>query len=289
MQDAVKVFEFIRLGGLVTAFFMLVGVWIAGKLLAKFLVRLGERFNDRRLQIQQIGTFVRFMLYIGGFIGAVLVSFHLSEEMIFALGGTIAVTVGFAFKDLAASMIAGLTILIDRPFQVGDRVSFDGYYGEITTIGLRSVRLTTLDDNLVTIPNNKFLVEAVSSGNAGELNMLVQTDFFIGIDQDIARAKHIVADAITTSRYAYLQKPWVVLTSQLVHQNYFAIRLRAKVYVNDVVYEKALETDVTERVLEGFRRSNICPPAILYRPLGAADEGPKSVGESERSVIAMPR
>ncbi|MBK8011086.1 MAG: mechanosensitive ion channel [Deltaproteobacteria bacterium] len=265
MQDAVKVFEFIRFGGLVTAFFMLVGVWIAGNLLAKFLLRLGERFNDRRLQIQQIGTFVRFMLYIGGFIGAVLASFHLSEEMVFALGGTIAVTIGFAFKDLAASMIAGLTILIDRPFQVGDRVSFDGYYGEITTIGLRSVRLTTLDDNLVTIPNNKFLVEVVSSGNAGELNMLVQTDFFIGIDQDIARAKHIVADAITTSRYAYLQKPWVVLTSQIVHQNYFAIRLRAKVYVNDVVYEKALETDVTERVLEGFQKSNISPPAILYR------------------------
>ena len=88
-------------------------------------------------------------------------------EVALAIGGTAAVSLGFALKDLLSSIVAGLIILVDRPFQVGDRVTFDGWYGEITHIGLRSVRLLTLDDTQVTIPNNKFLTDLVASGNAG--------------------------------------------------------------------------------------------------------------------------
>ncbi len=270
MEDASHVFAFVRVGGLFTAFILLAVVWVGGQVLSRSSTRLGARFTDRRLQIQQIGTFIRFFLYIAGFMGALLLSFRLSEEMLLALGGTIAVTVGFAFKDLAASIIAGLTILIDRPFQVGDRVTFGTHYGEITAIGLRSVRLTTLDDSLVTIPNNKFLTDAVASGNAGELNMLIQIDFFIGVDQDIRLAKRIVSDAITSSRYAFLKKPWAVLVNQVIQDSYFAFRLRSKVYVLDVKFEKALETEVTERVTEGFRKAGILPPAILHRSLAEA-------------------
>ena len=54
----------------------------------------------------------------------------LSWEVLIAVGGTVAVAIGFALKDFVASIVAGLVILVDRPFQVGDRVSFDGYYGE---------------------------------------------------------------------------------------------------------------------------------------------------------------
>jgi hypothetical protein len=86
----------------------------------------------------------------------------------------------------------------------------------------------------------------------------------------VRTARHIVSDALTSCRYAFLEKPWTVLTSQIVHESYFAIRLRAKVYVMDVIYEKALESDVTERVLDGFREAGIQPPSILHRALDVA-------------------
>lgn len=267
MTQPVEVLSFINVGGLMTALVVLVATWFVGHLLPGFFAGLGNRFTHRRLVIQQVGTFVRFVVYAVGANMAVFLSLNLSRELVLALSGSVAVTVGFALKDLAASVIAGLTILIDRPFQVGDRVTFAGYYGTITSIGLRSVRLVTLDDNLITIPNNKFLTEVAASANAGALDMLVQMDFYIGIDQDVARAKQIVADALTDTRYAFLQKPWAVLVCQVTHENYFAVRLRAKVYVLDVVYEKALETDVTERVLEGFRSAGVQPPAVLHRSL----------------------
>jgi small-conductance mechanosensitive channel len=187
------------------------------------------------------------------------------------LGGAIAFAVGFAMRDLVAAVIAGVTIMFDRPFQVGDRVQYAGQYGDIIKIGLRSVRLRTLDDNLVTIPNNKILTDVSASGNYGELDMQVVMDFFIGIDQDVDLAEEVVEEAFLSSRYVFLDKPIVVLVTQLLQGDYVAIRLRGKAYVLDTQYEKAFETDVHKRVLRAFRERRIRPPAILHRHEGPAD------------------
>jgi small-conductance mechanosensitive channel len=279
MNDTTQIFQFIRPGGVTTALIVIAFAWATVQLLRKLSEQLGTRMIDRRLAINQLATILRFVVYIGTIVAIVPVIFVLSDEMLLALGGTIAVTVGFAFKDLAASIIAGITLLIDKPFQVGDRVSFDGYYGEIVAIGLRSVRLVTLDDNLITIPNNKFLNDSVSSGNAGELNMLIQLDFFIAIDQDLAEAKRIAREAITSCPYAYLDKPWAVLVNEVVHEQYFALRIRTKVYVMDVRNEKLLESDVTERIVRGFAEINIQRPAILYRLAPREKSDPEHRGE----------
>lgn len=261
----VSVLDTIRIGGVITGVVVLIGTWFAVRILTGTLTTLGDRFVAKRLILAQIATLSRFVLYLLGLVAAVAVSIQLSKEVILALTGTAAVTIGFALKDLAASVLAGVTIIIDRPFQVGDRVTFGGYYGEITEIGLRSVRLVTLDDNVITIPNNKFLTEVVSSGNLGALDMLIQTDFYIGIDQDVALAKRLVTEAITSNRYAYLKKPWTVGVAQVVQENYFALRIRSRVYLLDVKYENALQTDVTERVMTAFRNHGIRPPAVLHR------------------------
>lgn len=267
MNDSMQIAAFFRLGGIPAAILILVVTWMIAGLIGRTAARFGQRFTERRLLLQQTSTVLRFAVTMGGISGAVASVFQLSDQMLLALGGTLAVAGGIAMKDLAASLIAGLIILFDRPFQVGDRVSFGGYYGEIIRIGLRSVRLVTLDDNVVTIPNNKFLTDIVSSGNLGALDMLVQMDFYIGIDQSIGDARRVVREAITSSRYAFLDKPWNVGVSQVMHERYLAIRIRAKIYVLDVKHEKTMETEVTERVIEGLRAAGVAPPAILHRSL----------------------
>lgn len=255
----------INFGGLFNALVALVVVWFLVRFLTGALERLGHRFTDKRLILNQISTMTRFIVYFLGISIAISFSVNLSKEVVLALTGSAAVTIGLALKDITASIIAGLIIIFDRPFQVGDRVTFAGVYGEISTIGLRSVRLITLDDNVVTIPNNKFLTDVVSSGNWGELNMLIQMDFFIGVDQDIAKAKKIVEECLTSNRYICLKKPWNVLVNQVIEGNYYAVRLRLKAYVLDVKYEKEFETDVTERVLEEFKAHNVQAPAVIHR------------------------
>jgi len=263
----------LRLSGLLGALLVLVLAFVAIRVLTGTFTRLGARFLDKRLLINQIVTIGRFVLWSIAAIAAVR-ALSLPREVLLGLTGGAAVTIGFALKDLVASVLAGLTIIIDRPFQVGDRVAFGEYYGEITAIGLRSVRLVTLDDNVVTIPNNKFLTDAVASGNAGALDMLIQIDFHIGADQDLPLAKRLVEQAMLSCRYVYTHKPWVVCVNLVMVGSAPAIRLRAKAYVLDVQFEKAYETDVTERVHAAFCERQIAPPAILHRSLDPAAPSP---------------
>ncbi|MDH3201088.1 MAG: mechanosensitive ion channel family protein [Myxococcales bacterium] len=259
----------IRWGGVVTSLFVILGVWITLRFFNNFIENLGDQFTTRRMLFQKIGTIVQFFVYIITIAAVLALSIRIDNKVLALLGGTAAVAIGFAVRDLVASFIAGVMIMIDQPFQVGDRVAFGGEYGDITAIGLRSVRLQTLSDNTVTIPNNRFLTDITSCGNYGALDMQVVMDFYVGVDQDVMKARDIVTEAGLTSRYVHLPKPVVVLVSQVMQDNYIAVRLRLKAYVLDTKYENAFETDVHLRVMHAFEDYHIGPPAILHRTIAA--------------------
>lgn len=262
----------VKVGGLVSAVFIIVATYAIARVVTTTLGRVGERFGEHRLVLSQVSAFVRFGVWFIGIFVAILSALELSQEAILALSGTAGVALGFAFKDLATSVLAGITILVDKPFQVGDRVQVGDTYGDVRNIGLRSVQIATLDDNLVTVPNNTFLTSQVASGNAGELNMLVEMDFFVGIDQDIDRAARIIEEIVTSSRYCYLDKPWGLYAKQVDAAGHFAMRLRAHAYVNDPTLEMPFETDVTRNVMRAFEREGILPPARLVRRLEERDD-----------------
>lgn len=275
IEDAATVLtRMIRWTGVLASLFVIAGAALLLRFTSRIVERLGAAFVDSRLTLQKFSAFFRFAVYFATITAVVLLSFQISTQVLTILGGTAAVAVGFAMKDLVASLVAGVTIMFDRPFQVGDRVSFGGQYGDIISIGLRSVKLRTLDDSMVTIPNNMFINEVTSCSNYGVLNMQIMIDFHIGVDQDVERAREIVHEATVTSNYVYLTNPVEVVVAQVIAGDLVALRLRSKVYVLDTVYEKALETDITLRVMEAFRKENIQPPALLHRPMpGGGSDG----------------
>ncbi len=258
--DMAQLGDFIRWSGVVTSLFVLAGAWFLLKLLSGFVNRFSSQFAARRLTMHKVATFAKFFIFIATGVIVIALSFKVDSTLLALIGGTAAVAVGFALKDLVASFVAGIMIIVDRPFQVGDRVSFGGFYGDVTAIGLRSVRLQTLDDNTITIPNNKFLSDITSSGNYGALDMQVVVDILIGGAEDFDLAREILTEAALSSRYIYLPKPIVVLVTQVPMQNFVAVRLRLKAYVLDTKHEKAFETDITLRTLRMFREKGINPP-----------------------------
>jgi len=216
----------------------------------------------RRILISQVATTLNFSIYIFGGPFLLYAILQPPREVMLAATGSIAVALGLSLKDLVASVIAGFILLFDRPFQVGDRVAFGDVYGEIESIGLRSVRLVTLDDNLVTIPNNRFMSDVVSSGNAGALDMMLVFDFYIALDADIRLARDLLYEVVVTSRYAYLKKPVNIVMTEMPVAERLAIQLRAKAYVIDVRFEKAFQTDVVLRATEAFNRHRIKRPPL---------------------------
>lgn len=238
----------------------ILGAFVFMRITRRVLRSLSERMAAYRLTIKQLDTLLSFLVYLAAFVLATTSLFTLSSEALLALSGTIAVTAGFALKDVAASFMAGLAILFTKPFQVGDRIAFGGFYGEVKEIGLRTVRLVTLDDNLVSIPTNKFLTDPVASANAGELDCMVVMNFYVSSMADHKRAREIVDEAVLASKYLYLGKPMTtLLTNRLTEQGQLLVEIIAKAYVYDTRQEKAFASDVTDRVLGAFRNEKLLP------------------------------
>ncbi len=265
IPDISKLSGFIRWGGVALSIFVIVGATVAMRIVSATAARLSARFTNRRLLVQKLESFTSFVLYIATTLVVVGLSVRLDPTALTVIGSALAFAIGFAMRDLVAAFIAGITIIFDRPFQVGDRVQYAGEYGDIVKVGLRSVRMNTLDHNLVTIPNNKILTDVTSCGNYGALEMQVGMDFFVGADQDLALAKEIIHEACITSRYCYLAMPVPILLKQVLKDDFVAYQLKARPYVLDVKYEKPFETDVHTRVQAAFMKHGILPPAVLHR------------------------
>jgi|SRR5690554_353784 len=259
-EQLAEAFELLDFGRITRALIVIVAAYAANHFLASALERLGEGQAKQRLLFKKLSSFARLTIFGLATYIVVMTVMEGKEQMLVGFLATLGFALGFAFKDTASSLMAGVLILIDQPFQVGDRVTFGDIYGEVTEIGLRSVRIVTLADDQISVPNNKFLTDAVASSNAGALDMMVCIDFYIGITADFDLAKRIIYEASITSRYVYLQKPAVVMTQEVEFAGGLATRLQSKAYVLDTRYDVAYITDVTERVKRKFREHKMQYP-----------------------------
>lgn len=260
LNDGPSFVSLLNLSKVLWLSFGFASLWLLAQAVSLLARNITEYLPSRRFLILQINTLANFLVYLGGTALLFINVINPPKELLIAAAGSAAVALGFALKDIAASVIAGLVLLFDSPFKVGDRISFDDTYGEIIAIGLRSVRLCTLDDNIVTIPNSRFINDVVASGNFGELDMMVVCDFHIHLNNDMDKAKDIIHEVIVTSRFAYLKKPVTFAINEIILHDKLAMQIKAKAYVMDVNYEKAFQSDVVTRVNSLFIEQGIARP-----------------------------
>ncbi len=220
---------------------------------------ISERVPRRfRLLIKQSLPFWKGLILLIT-IGYLLTLFlNLSEINLFALTGTIAVALGFAFKDYASSIIAGIVALFEAPYRVGDRIQIEDHYGEVVGYGLRSITLKTPGDNAVTIPHNKTWTEAVSNANSGELEAQVATDFYFAHDVDVERVIEILYQAAYSSKYTQLKLPIVVVMAEKPWATQFKLRC----YPMDARDEFVYQTDLIRRAKQAFCRDGLPYPHL---------------------------
>lgn len=125
---------------------ILVVAYIAARIITFVLIRTSERSYRHRISIRMVIPLLKFSIYglaVYYIVGSLL---EFSTAELIALSGLIGATVGFGMKDLVADVVGGLVIVLDKPYQVGDKVSLGGYYGEVKDIGIRATRLVTPDE-----------------------------------------------------------------------------------------------------------------------------------------------
>jgi len=270
-----EVLEGVRFLGLriVLALLMLALAWFAIRAVTYVIERLAERMAARRLLLKRLVPIVRIVAWAVTFYVTFRFVLGLNANALLAAGAALGVAVGFAAQDVLKNIFGGLLVILDQPFQVGDKVRVKETYGEVVSIGLRSTKIVTPDDNLVTVPNAQFVDTQVANANAGELNCQVVTDLYLPGWVDEARAKAIATEAAVSSEYIFLKKPLVVLVSDLFEET-FLLRVRVKAYVLDPRLEFEFQSDVTERARAGFREAGFL--VIDRRFEGGRDPEPES-------------
>ena len=248
---------------LIVFYFLIKGiVWL--------LDTLSERSATRRLFFKKLVPIVRIVMWtVAGYLIFVYI-FDVTQGGLVSAFTAVGVAVGFASQDVLKNIFGGLIIIADQPFQVGDKINIGGTYGEVVSIGLRSTRLVTPDDNLVSVPNAQVVESQVANANAGALDCQVVVDLYLPGWVDVIKAKSIAYSAAANSKYVYLDKP-IVVNVKDVFKETFLTHFVVKAYVLDARYEFAFASDVTETAKVEFQREGFLPSIVHIPPFRTID------------------
>lgn len=141
-------------------------IFAIGLYIASLTRRLVRRGLERRTKNPQPVTLLSQLSYwlvviLAAAISLQMVGFNLTA---FLAGlGIAGITIGFALQDVSKNFIAGLLMLIQQPFDVGELIEVDRFTGKVEAIDLRATQIRTLDGKLVLIPNGQVMVSAITN------------------------------------------------------------------------------------------------------------------------------
>lgn len=123
--------------------------------------------------------------------------------------GIAGLAVTLAAQDSIKNFFGSITILLDRPFALGDYIVIDGYEGTVEEIGFRSTRVRRSEGSLVTIPNSKAVEQSIS--NFSRRTSIRRTlDLLIPYDTAVEKLREIPAKVKEILSAADLHKSMVI-------------------------------------------------------------------------------
>ena len=142
------------------------------------LVRWGKR-HDRANLGEVLGSFLKWMVFLAGAVVALVIIIPTFNpgDLVAGLGIT-SVAIGFAFKDILQNWLAGLLLLIRRPFLVGDEIVVNDFEGKVEWIETRATMIRTYDGRRVIIPNADVFTNAVTVNTAFPVR---RSEYVVGI------------------------------------------------------------------------------------------------------------
>jgi small-conductance mechanosensitive channel len=108
--------------------------------------------NLAQLGIITVGTLAIVAIYTRDAFGWILTSFSI-----------VGLVIGLSLQDILKNFFAGVWVLVERPFRIGDTIEVTGYSGSVEEISFRTTQLRTDDGREVIVPNGTFMTSAVAN------------------------------------------------------------------------------------------------------------------------------
>lgn len=253
MQESVlkQLVDMLSLSHLLKIALAIAFTWLLLRGASKGITYLVEKTPRYRFQLGQSFPVVRLLAWLLVIIYIVFGILEPPDSVLYATLGSVGLAIGLAAQDGIRNLLAGVMIIFNPPFRVGDMIKFGGEYGEVIRLDLSVTWLRTFDDNVVMVPNAEVLRQAVVNANSGNLSEMVVITIDLPPVVPLQEVKEAAKDLTRCSPYTFLSQPVnVMFETRFDHQP--LLRASIKAYVLDVRYERAMASDVTERVLEDF-------------------------------------
>src|SRR5262245_38988329 len=179
--------------GELTRFLSALLILAFGLLAARALGMTAHRVAERHgtAQHAMIARRVVFFTVLFLTLATVLRQLGFNLSVLLGAAGVLTVALGFAAQTSASNLISGIFLIFERPFVVGDTIGVGGTQGEVVTVDLLSVKLRTLDNLLVRIPNETLLKTEVTNYTRYPIRR-VDVDLTVAFRQNLARVRDLL-------------------------------------------------------------------------------------------------
>ena len=174
--------------------------------------------------------------------------------------GVLGIAIGFAAKDTLSNLIAGMLLIIDRPFEVGDRIevwtapSGSSTWGDVIDIGIRATRIKTTDNIVIIIPNNEIMKRDIVNYTIISSQIRVRINIGVAYDTDLPKAKKIILDIADAIEWV-AKEPTPKVVVRMFGES--AVDLQVRVWIKDARKRMNTISEITDRVKEAFDLHNI--------------------------------
>ena len=197
-------------------------------------------------------------LYVLAALFIVKHEFNLDLSSLVAGSAIASVVLGLALQDTLGNLFAGLSLQLERPFEVGDTVSVGTDTGRVLQLGWRATRLETKRREIITLPNNQLAKQTVKNYSRG--NEPVGVDVHIGVSYEAPpnRVKQVVAETLAEVPLILASPTHRTRTWAFDEMN---IKYRIRFYVADYARANRVRDEVLTRLWYRLRREGIEIPA----------------------------
>ncbi|GEM_PF-1437795 len=219
------------------------------------------------------------------FIAATIILGHYNVKLTALLGaaGFASLVLAVAAQATIANMIAGFTILVDRPFRPGDWVELsDGRVGDVQSIGLRSTRILSPDYTLYVVPNSELAKSSVINYSFPSEKLNVRQKLAAPFGTDVALVKEILLDTCRSHPEVLADPPPNALLADVGGAS---VRIEFNYWIADFRRRGLIADEINAEIYARFRQQGISLAAPTQVQL-IADGSPRGAGSAAGPTAA---
>lgn len=246
----------ISFGGILSAIFTVFAIMLATRLIQRTLER--QILPKSHISSGAANSLVTLLGYAGVIIGIIsavgVIGFDLSSLAIIA--GALSVGIGFGLQSIVSNFVAGLILLFERPFKIGDWIVTPSGEGTVQKINVRATEVLTFDRRSIIVPNAELVSN--SFGNWTHKSDVMRVAISVGVKygSDTRKVEKLLLEIAESVQYIHKYPPPFVVFQDFADSS-LNFELRAYIVAEHVV---AAPTEVRHEIARVFEREGITIP-----------------------------